>query len=71
MKKVRHSYVFRATVWFEDDYIDGMQKWYIVADSEEECEAKLLAYAKQLKRDGFGQLNWIPDCFVVDSYVLL
>lgn len=71
MKKVRDTYLFEATVWFDNDIEEGWgtQKRYIVADSEEECEAKLIAHAKQLKKDGYANLHWLPD-FKCESVLL-
>ena len=48
--------VFKYNIWFDGD--EDKQERYVVAETEEEAERKLLAYRDQLIKDGFDSFTY-------------
>lgn len=69
MKVNRDKNVFEVICWWDDDYNDK-HIVYVVAMDDDEVEAKMEAYKKQLIKKGCAELNWIPSYIVEIDYVL-
>lgn len=59
--------VFRYNIWFDGCDIDDFQTRYVMADTEEEAEAKLENYRSKLVADGFASFTYAGGWVEIDN----